>query len=356
MLEIKLPFKLKKPVLALGSQAKNTICFAKGGRAYVSSVHADLSAPQDLLAFEKDAKYFLKKQPKIIACDLHPEYQSAKFAQQLPANDYRLTTIQHHHAHIAACMAENGLNNQKVIGFAFDGTGLGLDETIWGAEVLLCDYRKFSRAAHLKEIPLVGGERVILEPWRALAAWLNFDEKVDQKQVLSKIYKSGINSPLASSMGRLFDAVGSLVLGKEKAKFEAELAIALEKLAAKNGLLDLGYKFKITKDKNGYIFDPAGIFKQIIRDLRKKIAREKISWNFHQAVAGLIVKLALILRKEGGINKIVLSGGVFQNKILLKASSSLLAKEGFQVFTHRYLPCNDSSIALGQALIAGYRS
>jgi len=359
-LEVRVPFKLKNTVLALGGQAKNTVCFAQGDSAYISPLHTDLSRPNDLSAFEKDAKYFLKKHPKIIACDLHPEYQSTKFAHSLFTNHYSLITnryplsIQHHHAHIVSCMAENGLKNQKVIGMAFDGTGLGADNTIWGAEVLLCDYQKFARLAHLKEIPLVGGERAIFEPWRALAAWLNFDQSVDKKQILNKIYKSGINSPLASSMGRLFDAAGSLILGKKEAKFEAELAIELEKLAGKDNLKGAGYKFDIIQEKGGYILDAANLFKRIIRDLKAKVPLQNIARSFHQGVAEMIVKIALILRKEYRINKIALSGGVFQNKILLKMSLDLLNKEGFQVFTHQYLPCNDAGISLGQAVIAGF--
>jgi len=354
-LKIKLLFKLKKTVLAFGSQAKNTICFAQGRSAYLSPLHADLSSPKDLAAFEKDANYFLKKHPQIIACDLHPEYQSTKFAAQLSAISYQLSAVQHHHAHIAACMAENGLKNQKVIGMAFDGTGLGADQNIWGAEVLLCDYQKFERIGHLKEIPLVGGERAISEPWRVLAAWLDFDQRIDKKQMLRKIYRAGINSPLASSMGRLFDAVSSLVLGKREARFEAELAITLEKLAARCGIQGAGYKFKIIKNKGGYIIDPTHIFAQIIRDLKVRIPPSRIAWRFHQAVAEMMVKIALILRKNHRINKIVLSGGVFQNRLLLKMSLALLCKEGFRVVTHRYLPCNDACISLGQAVIAGYR-
>ena len=224
--EIKLPFKLKNAVLALGSQTKNTVCFAKGDKAWVSLTHKDLSAPKDLSDFEKDAEHFLKENPKIIAYDLHPEYQSTRFALSL-SSKCRLMPVQHHHAHIATCMAENGLKNQQVIGVAFDGTGLGVDNAVWGAEFLLCDYNKFSRAAHLKEIPLVGGERAILEPIRLACAWLDFDQSIDKRQIFKKIFLSGINSPLASSMGRLFDAAASLVLGKRKASFEAELAIEL---------------------------------------------------------------------------------------------------------------------------------
>lgn len=352
--EIKLPFKLKKSVLALGPQAKNTICWAKADRAWVSPLHGDLSLHKSLSDFERCAKYFLKKRPKIIACDLHPEYQSTRYAFSLQ-NRYLIRPIQHHHAHIASCMAENGLKNQKIIGVAFDGTGLGVDNTIWGAEFLLCDYKNFSRGAHLKEIPLVGGERAILEPRRLVAAWLNFDQAIDKKQLFRKIYLSGINSPLASSMGRLFDAAGSLILGKEKAKFEAELAIELEKLAAKNYLKTAGYKFKISKSPEGYILDPSGIFKQIVRDLKAKKPREQIAQKFHATVAQMILKTCLILRRQSKINKVVLSGGVFQNKLLLSICLDLLYKQGFKVFTHQQLSCNDAGVSLGQAVISGYR-
>lgn len=352
VIRIKLPVKLKKAVLALGPQTKNTICFAKGSNAYISSVHPDLGSPKDLAAFVKDAGFFLKQHPEIIACDLHPEYRSTKFANQLSAAGYKLRAIQHHHAHIAACLAENGLKNQKVIGVAFDGTGLGSDNNIWGAEFLLCNYKTFIRAAHLKEIPLVGGERAVLEPWRVLAAWFNFDKHPD----LKKIYLAGINSPLASSMGRLFDAAASLILNKEKAGSEAELAIALEKSAAKGKLRDSGYKFRIKKTKANYIIDPSGIFKQIARDLEAGISRQDIALGFHYSVAQMIAKTCLVLSQTNKIKKVALSGGVFQNKLLLNFTSSLLAKKGFKVFTHQKLSCNDSCISLGEAIIAGLRS
>lgn len=350
--KIKLPFRLKLPVLALGGQAKNTICFARDDAASISPVHADLGILKDCLAFEKDVRYYLKHKPAVIAFDLHPEYQSSKFGLSLSAR-YRLAPIQHHHAHIAACMVENGLSNQKVIGVAFDGTGLGADGTLWGAEFLVCDYHKFQRRAHLKEIPLIGGEKAILEPWRLLIAWLNFPEAFDKSGLLKKIYQRRINSPLASSMGRLFDAVGSLILGKREARFEAELAIGLEKLAEKNNLQTSGYKIKLIQTKDGYILDPRPIFKQIMHDLKVKCRREVISWRFHRSVAEMIARTCLVLRKRTKVNKVVLSGGVFQNKILLKQSLDLLYKSGFRVFTHKYLSCNDMCISLGQAVIAG---
>jgi len=364
--KIKLPFKIKKPILALGPQTKNTACFGEGNFAYLGPLHPDLSNPTDALSFEKTVEYFLQKHPKIIAYDLHPEYSSTKYALSLPTT-YCLLPTQHHHAHIASSMVENNLSNQKVIGVAFDGTGFGSDNHLWGAEFLVCNYRGFKRAGHLKEIPLLGGERAILEPARVAAAWLyliykdkflnlNFDwvKKTDKKKwkVLKKMYLSGFNSPLASSMGRLFDAVGSLVLGKSKVNFEAELAIELERLAARYSLLATRYPFKIIHYKDGYILDPLPMFRKIIKDLKAKEPEEKIAYRFHLTVAEMIRKMCLILRKDNKINNVVLSGGVFQNNLLLCLALDLLYKEGFEVFTHKGLSCNDSSISLGQLAVA----
>jgi len=388
--KIKLPFSINKPVLALGSHVKNTICFAKDNFAYLSPVHPDLSNLRNFLNFEKDVKYFLKRHPKIIASDLHPEYQSTKYVQNLQLTMLSsLQLIQHHHAHIASCMIEYGLKNQKVIGVAFDGTGLGSDNTLWGAEFLLCDYKNFKRCAYLKEIPLLGQDMAILEPWRLTAIWLYFIYKEkflnldinfvkglnkNKWRVLKNMYLAGVNSPSASSMGRLFDAVASLVLAKHRINFEAELVRELEKIAtgyrhfdfaqcppAKcpepvEGLQATGYNFKIIKNKDAYIIDPLPMFKEIILDLESKKPKEKIAYCFHLTVARMINKTCLALRKETKINKIVLSGGVFQNNLLLHLSLGLLYKEDFKVFMHKNLSCNDSSISLGQAVIAGARS
>jgi hydrogenase maturation protein HypF len=378
--KIKLPFRATKNILALGSQTKNTVCFAKDNLAYLSPVHGDLSNLKDFLEFEKDLKFFLKKKPKIIARDLHPEYQSSKYVQQLRTTNYELRTIQHHHAHIVSCMLEHGLTNQKVIGVAFDGTGLGLDNKIWGAEFLICDYKHFKRNAHLREIPLIGQEMAISEPWRLTAAWLyqiykdkflnlkiNFVKDIDKNKwyFLKRMYLSGVNSPLASSMGRLFDAVASLVLMKYKANFEAELAIELEELAtgynrpSRDYARDrqaTGSPFKINKNKDEYILDPLPMFKQIIADLKNDQAKEKIAYCFHLTVAQMIRRACLVLRKENKINKVVLSGGVFQNKLLLQLSLNLLCKEGFKTITHSELPSNDAGISLGQIAIANFRS
>ncbi|MDI6606236.1 MAG: hypothetical protein QME65_03735 [Candidatus Omnitrophota bacterium] len=369
--KIQLPFKIKKSVLALGGQNKNTVCFARGRFAYLSRLHPDLNILKDFMDFEKDVKYFYKKHPKIIATDLHPEYQSTKYAQRLPIADYRLSTIQHHHAHIASCMADNGLNNQKVIGIAFDGTGLGPDGGLWGAEFLLCDYKGFLRRGHLRAVPLLGGEQAILAPWRVAAAWLylvykdkfldlgvDFTKRIAVKKwrVLKAMHSAGINSPSASSMGRLFDAAASLILTRYKIKFEAELAIKLERAASRYRRRAAGYKFKILKAKNEYIIDPLAMWRGIIADLKTKERKEKMAYSFHLTVAEMARDVCCLLRKESGIKKVVLSGGVFQNSLLLNLCLDLLYKQGFKVFTHKDLASSDAAVSVGQAAIAGYGS
>jgi len=370
--KIKLAFKIKCPVLALGPQNKNRLCFLKGNTAFLSAIHADLSNPNDYADFIKAAKYFFRQRPKIIAYDLHPEYMSTKFALDPRPKTQDTRPIQHHHSHIASCMAENGLKNQQVIGVAFDGTGLGTDNTLWGAEFLLADYKNFQRRAHLKTIPLPGGAQAIIEPWRVAAAWLDsvfkgrfLRLKVDlvkkikpaDWQALRKISRAGFNSPAASSMGRLFDAVASLITGKLKAPSEAALARELEKLASGCALSFSRaplYSFKLTKTTEGYILDPAPLFRKIIVDLQGKKSPALIAYKFHLAAAEMIKDTCLVLRKKDKINKVILSGGVFQNKLLLQLTLGLLSQEKFQVFRHEKLSCGDSSLALGQAVICSY--
>jgi len=365
--KIILPFNIKHSVLALGTQTKNTICFAQGRLAYLSPIHQDLTNLRDLASFEKDVKSALRRKPRIIAYDLHPEYISSKFALELATDGVSLYGLQHHHAHIASSMAEQGLHNQRVIGVSFDGTGFGPDGTLWGGEFLICDYRKYKRAAYLKPIPLLGGEAAINEPWRLVASWLYeiyHDRFLDiplpliQKitrgkwQVLKKMLEVKFNVPSASSMGRLFDAAASLILGKPKAKKEAELAIELEALAEKYKFCAPAYSFVIKNRQGERIIDPAGIFKGIISDLRNKEEKEKIAYRFHCSVAKIIGDTCHILSKENKIKRVVLSGGVFQNKILCRLSEEILRQKGLGVISHKLLSPNDASVSLGQAAIA----
>jgi len=370
--KIKIPFWVKKSILALGSHTKNTLCFAKGNYAFISRVHLDLDNWQDFLYFQKDLRYFLKKQPQIFACDMHPGYRSSQIAEEL-SQGYRLKKIQHHHAHIASCMVENNLKNQKVIGVAFDGTGLGEDNTLWGAEFFIASYKNFKRKAHLKYIPLVGSERAIKEPWRITLSWLyylykdkllnlniDFIQKINLKkyQVLKKMLEVKFNCPLSSSIGRLFDAVGALVLNKFIAQYEGQIPQALEKLAMNfrpKVPLDLKrHYFEIKKEKEVYTIDPQPLFKQIIKDIKDKKDKREIAFKFHCAVSFMVRDVCLRLRKESRINKVVLSGGVFQNNILRKIILDLLYRDRFEVFYHKDISFSDAGISLGQIAIANF--
>mgnify|MGYP001587380591 CR=1 FL=1 len=374
--KIQLSFEIKKPILAMGSQTKNTLCFAKENFAYLSPLHQDLANPGDFKSFQEDVKYFLKKTPKIIAYDLHPEYQSTKYALNLyairytmPAGRQALYAIQHHHAHIASCLFDNNIE-KKVIGICFDGTGFGLDTHLWGAEFFIADFSKFRRIAHLEYIPLIGGRKAIEEPWRVGFAWLykiykdrlfkldiDFVKRLERKkcQIFTQMLKNNLNCPLSSSMGRLFDSVSSLLGLVEISHFEAEPAIELEKKA---GLITnhksptTNYSYKINLCNDNYIIDPKPMFKDIIKDLEKKVSVNEIALKFHYTVIGMMKDACRLIRRKTRLNTVVLSGGVFQNKILSEEGRRLLEKEGFKVFRHSRFSTTDSSISLGQALIA----
>lgn len=366
---IKLNFKVSKSALGLGAQVKNSICFIKGDSATISAGHRDLNSPQDLAWFEKDVKRFLKYKPSVIGYDLHPDYQSTKYAQLYLGSRLKLKPVQHHHAHTASCMAENNLGNQKVIGVVFDGTGLGKDTELWGAEFLICDYKGFERVAYLEAIPLLGAEKAIKEPWRVAAAWLysayrdsfmnlkiGFVKKIEKRKwsILKNMYNSNFNSPYASSMGRLFDAVASMLFEESKVNHEAQLAVKLEKLAWQSKLNTGHYTISLRRSGGAYIVSPGKMFREIVADLRKNTPGADIAYKFHSYVAEAIKGACLRIREDTHINKTVLSGGVFQNKLLLKMALKLLYQEGFIVFIHKNISSNDSGISLGQAVIAAY--
>jgi len=250
---------------------------------------------------------------------------------------------------------------------AFDGTGLGSDATLWGGEFLIADYQGFQRIAHLRYIPLLGGQQAILQPWRVALAWLylafgnnfldldlDFLKRINKREwnILQKMWIGNFNAPLTSSIGRLFDAVASLLLGIYQVKFEAEAAISLEKAAADYKAQPKRYGFKIKKNGQTFVIDPTLTFKQIITDLKNKYSKERIAAGFHLTVAQMIRASCLEIRHNTKINTVILTGGVFQNKILLKFSLDLLTREGFHVLIHKLLPCSDGSVSLGQAVIA----
>ena len=273
-------------------------------------------------------------------------------------------------------MAENGIAKRKVIGVAFDGTGLGLDNTLWGAEFLICDYHKFERRGHLREVPLIGAEKAIHEPWRLAAVWLflaygdkfpsldiPFLRKLNIKKwgMIRTMYEKEFNSPKASSMGRLFDAVASLISGRYQVASEGELALWLEKQAirvtGKKGVWQRGvrcYPFGLGRREGKYQIDPIPLFRALAGDLRSGRDKGEAAFIFHLTVAEMVKQVCLRLRRENAIKTVALSGGVWQNNLLLRLTLDLLYKEHFQVIFHKKLSCNDSGISLGQAVIVKF--
>lgn len=375
---IKLPFSFKDSVLATGPERKGSFAILVGDTVFISEVFDDLREPkifedykQAILSKKKGLK-FKSNFPNIIACDLHPEYISTKYAKDIFEKARRskkkihLSEIQHHHAHVASCMAENGLR-RKVIGVAFDGTGYGSDGNIWGGEFLLADYCSFDRMAHLAYVPMPGVDKAVLEPARMAFSYIykTYKRSVskiksdvlkrigkDRYSIFGKMIDRNINSPLTSSAGRLFDAVSSLIGIRDYISYEAEAAIELEKIAA----LDSSniYKFKIGKSKNKIIVEFYPMIKAIVSELENKKSPGLISRKFHNTIAEAIKEVACILRKRTKANDVVLSGGVFNNTVLLRETKKRLENANFSVYTHSKTSCTDTSLSLGQAVIAAH--
>jgi len=363
-----LDFKLKE-VLALGGELKNTISFSKENYVFLSQYLGDLKSVETL-NFLKESIMSLKKMfrtnPEIIACDLHPDYLSTKYAEEIGAKrGLKVVKVQHHHAHIVSCMAENNIK-EKVIGVAYDGTGYGDDGNIWGGEFLLCDLKKYSRVGHLKYYPLPGGDKAIVEPWRMAYSYLysiygskaktldiDFNRRMDYDKlsIIEKMIDKNINSPLTSSCGRLFDAASSLIGIRDEISYEGQAAMELESFCA-SGIKER-YKFRIYKEGEEFIIDPQEIFIDIIKDLKEGIGKKVMAAKFHNTVAEFTLNLCGRIKKNTGINKIALSGGVFQNRYLTEKIISLLEKDDFQVYIQRKVPPNDGGISLGQAVVAG---
>ena len=360
MKEFKLPFKVKRPILACGADMKGAFAIAKGDTAFLEDGFGDLGELDNFTRYESAIRKCVKSlrvMPKIIACDLHPGYFSTRFAENytLHAIRYTLLKIQHHEAHIASAILDNDIKG-TVIGVAFDGTGFGTDGNIWGGEFLAGSLKGFKRAAHLKYIPMPGAETAVREPWRMAASYLyaaygskflklniDFVKSLDKKKwtVIKAMIDKKLNSPLTSSAGRLFDAVGSLVFAQNTVRSEAELPIALEKIATLSCV-------------DRYSFEK--MIKGIVEDLSKGLGAPTISAKFHNTVAAMIAQTSMELSKKFKTKKVVLSGGVFQNKYLTKRASSMLEERGLEVFTHSRFETNDSAIPIGQIAIAATRN
>lgn len=365
-----LDFKLKE-VLALGGELKNTISFSKENYVFLSQYLGDLKSIETLNFLKesiKNLEKIFRVNPETIACDLHPDYLSTQFAEEIGAKKgLKVVKVQHHHAHIVSCMAENNIK-EKVMGVAYDGTGYGDDGKIWGGEFLLCDLKKYFRVGHFKYYPLPGGDKAIAEPWRMAYSYLysiygpkaktldiDFNHRMDYDKlsIIEKMIDKNINSPLTSSCGRLFDAASSLIGIRDEINYEGQAAMELESLCA-SGIKER-YKFCIYKEGKEFIIDPKEIFVDIIEDLKKGIDKKVMAAKFHNTVAEFTLNLCGKIRENNGINKIALSGGVFQNRYLTEKIISLLERDNFRVYTQRKVPPNDGGISLGQAVVAGYK-
>ncbi len=354
-------------IIACGGELKNTICLTKGKNAFISQHIGDLEnlATEDFMRLTVDhLKRILDITPEAIACDRHPDYLSTRYA--LESSELPVIQIQHHHAHIAACMAENRIDG-PVIGLSFDGTGLGLDHHIWGGEVLISDYEDFQRAAHLAYVPMPGGAKAIKEPWRMAVSHLlsHFNENglpsdlplfeaiaSEKLDTIVAMTQKRLNAPLTSSLGRLFDAVAALLGLRYQVAFEGQAAICLEMVADKNNR-DV---YELTwRDSHPIQIETAPLIAQVVADIRKNKAPEKISSKFHQAIIECFTSICRYLRRQTGIKQVALSGGAFQNAILLKGFSQKLNLNDFEVHAHRQVPCNDGGLSLGQAVIAAHR-
>jgi hydrogenase maturation protein HypF len=355
-------------ILGVGGELKNTICLTKGKHAFLSQHVGDLENLESYKFFEEAIEHLqkiLEIQPQIIAYDLHPGYFSTQWALQQAG--VPLIGVQHHHAHIASCMAENHLDGQ-VIGFALDGTGYGTDGHIWGGEVLVASYGGFERAAHFGYVPMPGGATAVHEPWRMAVSYLahhfgreflkrqvSFVQQLDRPKVdlLLQMMERGTNSPLTSSCGRLFDAVAALVGIRQRVNYEAQAAIELE-MAIDDFAPNDPYPLELVREGSGWIIDTRLLFESLLEDLGRKLRAAAISRRFHEGLIEIFVRVADLFRRSASLNRVCLSGGTFHNVYLLENLRSRLEKNDFQVFTHSEVPAGDGGLSLGQALIAAH--
>ncbi|MBS1851041.1 MAG: carbamoyltransferase HypF [Acidobacteria bacterium] len=366
---VPLPVFLKEEqpaILAVGGELKNTICLMQGKQAFLSQHLGDLENPEAYKFFLEAIQHLqniLEITPEVVAHDLHPAYFSTHWARQQTA--VRLVGVQHHHAHIASCMAENHLEG-KVIGLALDGTGYGTDGKIWGGEVLVADYAGFERAAHLEYVPMPGGEAAIRDPWRMAIGYLahHFGEEVHQLPLpwlrkisrrkidtLVRMTRQHINSPWTSSCGRLFDAVAALTGIRQTVTYEAQAAVELE--AAMGDATDhRAYPFALDPSDGGWVIGTRPLWETLLRDLDKGVPQSVISLRFHQGLMDVLAETVQLVRGRTGFDRVCLSGGTFLNKFLSTKLTSRLASAGFAVYTQNEVPAGDGGLSLGQAMVA----
>jgi hydrogenase maturation protein HypF len=411
---IPLPLECPLPILAVGGQLKGTFALGRGRHAFLSHHLGDLDHYDAYRAFVKDIALYEQLfaiEPRVVAHDLHPDYASTRYARQRAKNpksqlpnpkqiqmtegenpkpeeslvsdfgtldfgfvwdlgagiwDLQILAVQHHHAHMASCMAEHGLL-EPVIGVSFDGTGYGTDGAIWGGEFLVGDYRQFRRAAHLRYVGMPGGDQAIREPWRMALAHLLDASGTDDLlashvptvalRTARTMIERQFNTPLTSSAGRLFDAVASLAGVRDRVTFEGQAAVELEWLAAE-AATDNAYPFDLVQmgPEATLAIDTRPIIQAVARDARQRTDTRRIARRFHSTMVELIATVCDRLRQATGLKVVVLSGGVFMNALLTQEASGRLQREGFQVYCHRLVPPNDGGLSLGQLAIAAHQT
>ncbi len=349
-----------RPILGCGAELKSTFCLARGRHAFVSHHIGDLENYETLRSFTEGIAHFgrlFDVAPEVVAHDLHPEYLSTKYALERP--DVELVGVQHHHAHIASCLADNG-DAGPVLGVAFDGLGYGSDGTLWGGEFLLADLTGFQRLAHLVPVPMPGGAAAIRQPWRMAVAYLGSDapeelvrRNAQQWDAVLAMSSRQVNAPLTSSAGRLFDAVAAILGVRDSINYEGQAAVELEQWA---DLTETGSYPAAVTEGPALQLHGVDLVRAVVADLRAGVPREVIATRFHHGVADAVVRVCLMLREATGVNAAALSGGVFQNVLLLERTVAGLEQTGFRVLTHSRVPPNDGGISLGQVAIAAAAS
>jgi hydrogenase maturation protein HypF len=363
------------PVLAVGGELKNAFCITRDHYAFLSQHIGDMENVETYQSFQDGIAHYealFRVNPDAIAYDLHPNYLATRYAlerserQGLPAFG-----VQHHHAHIVSCMAENSLPaDQPIIGVAFDGTGYGEDGAIWGGEFLLADYQNFKRISHLKYIPLPGGDAAIRKPARIALAYLwanglGWDPELqpvaalcaEERSIIKSQLNLKINTPLTSSMGRFFDAIAALCGIRQVVNYEAQAAIEFEALADPDESGEYSFNLEPESIIEGepLQIDPAPLLDAVIAEINHRVKPSIISARVHNSIARMVYEMCVRIRMDKGVDEVVLSGGVWQNMTLLRLTYDLLTSESFKVNFHRQVPTNDGGLALGQALVAVHR-
>lgn len=362
--------------LACGGELKNTFCLAKERHVFPSHHIGDLENYETLRSFREGIEHYRRLfdvEPELAAHDLHPEYLSTKYARELEETGLPVIGVQHHHAHIASCLADNERPaTERAVGVALDGTGYGTDGAVWGGEFLAGSTGEgFTRRGHLEYAPLPGGAAAIRQPWRmalahlvtlygeeeALRLPLAVVRRTGERDVrlVARLVEHGLNTPPTSSAGRLFDAVAALVgvPGSRRSTYEGQAAVELE-LAA-DGPASRGYPFRLRSEGEGWVVETRGVIAGVVEDLLAGWSAGEVSSRFHRTMAEVVVAGCERVREESGIGAAALSGGTFQNMTLLEQATGSLKDRGFTVYRHRRVPANDGGLALGQAVLAdGY--